>query len=443
MFIGLIFIFSTLLIGSILSWIIDNNGSILINWLGYEITTDVLTILLIFLFIVTMVFAVTYLLAKILSFRFPFFLKFFSLKSQNNKNADLVKKYFQAIDLMPEMLAAIEIKDIDNANDYQRKFSKLIKNPDLNNFLLGKIANAEKKFLIAEEYYKKITQNKPIQILIIKLKIEQALEIKDEKAAISYAKQILEIQRDDFETAKLLFTLYKKNGDFQATQNLINQYGIKTFSNELENKDIVIINSALAKDNYRKKKFFTAIKYCDIALNLDQDFLPALEIKLKSYIKIGFAFRARSIIKDLWQDRPNLILAEIFDLANYKSSPSDRVTKIKKLVQKQDHYLANLAIGLIAFKTGDFETARQYLLASIKQQKTSKAYKLLAYSERFLATKGGFSKTTAFKDQYNKYIKEASLLPKFGHYICSECSNTTIKWSPNCNACLKYDSFNF
>ena len=47
MLIGLVFIFSALLIGSLFSWIIDNNGSIIINWLGYEITTDILTILLI------------------------------------------------------------------------------------------------------------------------------------------------------------------------------------------------------------------------------------------------------------------------------------------------------------------------------------------------------------------------------------------------------------
>ena len=443
MLIGLIFIFSALLIGSLFSWIIDNNGSIIINWLGYEITTDILTILLILLFILVMVFAITYLVAKILSFRFPFFLKFFSAKSQSIRNTNLIKKYWQAIDLMPELLVAIEIKDFDSANNYQRKFSKLIKNPNLNNFLLGKIAKTEKKFSDAEEYYNKLTKTRLTEILLIKLKITQALEIKDEKAAVSYAKQILELKKDDLEIAKLLFALYKKNGDFKAAQNLIDEYGIKTFSSEIEKRDIVIINSALAKDFYQKKEFFTAIKYCNIALKIDQDFLPALEIKLKSYIKIGFAFRARSMIKDLWQNNPNLILAEIFDLSNHKSRPSDRIAKIKKLAKNSDHYLDNLAIGLIAFKNSDFETARQYLLASLKQEKTSKAYKLLAYSEKFLAIKSGFDKITAYKDQYNEYIKESLSLPKFGHYVCSKCLDSTIKWSPNCSSCTAYDSLNF
>jgi uncharacterized membrane-anchored protein len=441
MLISLIFIFCALLIGSLFSWIIDNNGSIIINWLGYEITTDILTILLILLFILAMVFAVTYLLARILSLRFPFFLKFFSAKSQNSKSANLIKKHFEAIDLLPELLVAIEIKDDASANNYQKRFSKLIKNPNLNNFLLGKIASDKKQFLIAEEYYRKITQNKLTEILIIKLKIAQALEIKDEKAVIAYAKQILELKKDDLEIAKLLFALYKKNGDFKATENLIDEYGIKTFSSEIEKRDIVIINSALANTSYQKKEFFTAIKYCNIALKIDQDFLPALEIKLKSYIKMGFAFRTRSIIKDLWQNHPNLILAEIFDLTNHKSSPSDRIVKIKKLAKNQDHYLDNLAIGLIAFKNSDFETARQYLLASLKQEKTSKAYKLLASSEKFLAIKSGFDKTTAYKDQYIKYIKESSSLPKFGHYICSKCFDSTTKWSPNCTSCKTYDSY--
>ncbi len=191
MLIGLVFIFSALLIGSLFSWIIDNNGSIIINWLGYEITTDILTILLILLFILVMVFAITYLVARILSFRFPFFLKFFSAKSQSIRNTNLIKKYWQAIDLMPELLVAIEIKDIDVANNYQRKFSKLIKNPNLNNFFLGKIAKSEKKFSDAEEYYNKLTKTRLTEILPIKLKITQALEIKDEKTAVSYAIQNL------------------------------------------------------------------------------------------------------------------------------------------------------------------------------------------------------------------------------------------------------------
>ncbi len=439
MFTSLILLFSALIIGSSLAWLLDNNGSVIINWLGYEITTDILTILLIFLFCAAMIFAITYLLAKILSLRFPFFLKFFAAKSQNKTMQGLVKKHLQAIDLLPELLLAIEVKDINNANYYQKKFSKLIKNPNLNNFFLGQIAGGEKKFALAEEYYHKISENKFTKILIIKSKIEQALEIKDDITAITYAKEILKLRKEDLEIAKLLFNLYKKNGNWPEIRSLINQYDVENFTDDFEKRDIVIINSALALDLYQKKQFFAAIKHCKIALKIEPNFLPALEIKLKSYIKQGLAFRTKWLIKDLWPTSKNLILAEIYDLTNHKLSAKDRIAKIKKLVKDQDHYLNNLAIGLIAFKVGEFETAKQYLVASLKQEKTSKAYKLLAASEKFLAIKSGLDKTSSYKEQYQKYLQKAASLPKSGQYICSKCSNSSLKWSPNCASCMAYD----
>lgn len=63
------------------SWLLDNNGHVLITWLGYELQTDVLTAILISAFFSLIVFAISYLFARILAIKFPSLLKFIFRKS--------------------------------------------------------------------------------------------------------------------------------------------------------------------------------------------------------------------------------------------------------------------------------------------------------------------------------------------------------------------------
>lgn len=69
-YIFIVFIFTTSLV-----WIIENNGSILINWLGYEIQTDILTAILICAFSLTLVALISYFLTRLLAIKFPQLLK--------------------------------------------------------------------------------------------------------------------------------------------------------------------------------------------------------------------------------------------------------------------------------------------------------------------------------------------------------------------------------
>jgi len=63
------FLILSILISASITWLASNNGSILINWFGYEISTDGLTASLVMIFLLLLVFATTYLLARILSFK--------------------------------------------------------------------------------------------------------------------------------------------------------------------------------------------------------------------------------------------------------------------------------------------------------------------------------------------------------------------------------------
>ncbi len=73
MFKTLRFLLIAVIIAASIAWMLDNNGSIVINWLGYEVRTDILTAILLAIFCAAVVFVVAYLSAKILSFKLPKF----------------------------------------------------------------------------------------------------------------------------------------------------------------------------------------------------------------------------------------------------------------------------------------------------------------------------------------------------------------------------------
>lgn len=77
------FLFIASIIAASIAWLLDNNGSIVIYWLGYEVKTDVLTAILLTIFFAISIFAIAYYTAKILSIRFPRFPKLFNKKKND------------------------------------------------------------------------------------------------------------------------------------------------------------------------------------------------------------------------------------------------------------------------------------------------------------------------------------------------------------------------
>jgi HemY protein len=431
MFTILWFIFIALIITTSMAWVLDHDGSVIINWLGYEVQTDILTAVLLSIFFALMVFSFAYLLARILAFRFPNLFKIFFRKKYFRSLEKILHRHHQGFDLMVKMLLALEVHDEKSAENLRKKFSQLIKNSALNDFFLGKILFEKREFKKSYELFSKFTDNRHAKILVLKSKFELALEHKDEDTAIAYAKQILTINNDDFITAKALFMLYKKVGLWQEAKSLILKYGSEKFQDELQKRDVAVINSALAIEAYQQKKFLTAIKHAKIALKSENNFLPATEILLKSWIKMGFAFKAKWIIKNLWRENPHLIFAEIFDLIHRKSSPKNRIKIMKKLAAQNDESpLSKLAIGMVAFRVGEKIEAKEILRSSLLQQKTYRAYKLLAFTEKALGN----------AEDSKKYFSKAEMLSKDDHYFCKSCGHLSSKWSAKCSSCDSYDS---
>lgn len=430
MFTVLWFLFIAFFISLATAWLVDHDGLVIINWLGYEVKTDILVAILVAVLITVLVFLVSYLIARILAIKFPNVFKIFFRRLYLRKLEKLVHRYRKSQKIMLQLLLATEAGDIKAADGFLSDFSAKIKNPKLNNFFLGKIAFKKGDFAKAADLFAKFGEDKNAKILVLKSKLEMALSAQDYSGGIAYAKQILSVKKDG-DIAKRLFVLYKKQGLWTEARELMSEYGAEKFKDELQKRDVAIMNTVIALENYQKKNFAKAIKHAKIALKSEEDFLPALEINLKSLIKKGFAFKARWMIKSAWRENPHLVLAEIYDMANHKLSAKDRFKAIKKLSDlNSDTSLGKLAVGVVAFRIGFNKEAAEFLRLALLKEKTYRAYKLLSKVEDLLGN----------KDEAKKYLAKAHMSPKSDHYTCNSCDHVSSSWTAKCSICDSYDS---
>lgn len=192
-----------------ISWMLTNNGSIIITWLGYEVRTDILTAIFCLLGLTLLTILTTNILTRLLSFKLCKIFEIFKpsevkqLKKINQKQQDGLRIIVQTI-------LAIELNDQKMADKLIAKLNKTIEDQDLKNLLMAKLAFASQDFEKCEKLLHKI-QEEQIDEMIKINKFYQALKNKNEKLAIEIAQGIKSKKNTDFRLYQKLERLFEKN----------------------------------------------------------------------------------------------------------------------------------------------------------------------------------------------------------------------------------------
>lgn len=419
------------LITSSIVWVIENNGTIEINWFDYNVQTDILTAILILGFFLISIATISYFLTRILAIKFPELLKLFFRKSYTRKLEKIITNHHQGFETLSKILIALEIQDYEYSKKLFKTYQKQIKYKTIQNFLEAKFAFFDKDFEKSEKIYNEFSNFYQGKILHLNAKFKNFIANNDLKKAIETGNEILQNTHNNIAIASDLVKIHKKNGDWRSTKTLIDKFGIENFAEELQKRDQVILNSSLAFDSYRNKKYFGAIKFAKNALLLQDHFLPAQEILIKSWAKLGMKFKAIKLIKSIWKENPHIILLEIYDSLNRKSKGKKRINLIKKLAFSNPQFkFANLAVAKLAYRVGNIQLSKEFLNLAILQEKTKTSYKLLARIEKIAGN----------SEEYEKLINISNALPDDGKYTCNNCGHRSSKWSSVCENCSKVDT---
>ena len=120
---------------AIVGWIINNNGEVVINWLGYEIVTDVFMIIVIAILVLAIVVTIAYLLTKIFSFKLGSIATKFHNKRRDKKLERMEKNSEVSYLYLTKILAYLDEHDIKLARKFFKQFCALVDNKDIIEYL--------------------------------------------------------------------------------------------------------------------------------------------------------------------------------------------------------------------------------------------------------------------------------------------------------------------
>ena len=367
------------------SLVLDNNGTLIIEWLDYQINTDVFTVILILIFSFFFFAFLFHLLIRLLSIKFPFFLKTFFKKTYTKKIEQSLKRQLKGYESLTNILLAIQNQDSDLAKFYYQDFNFHIKNKPLNSVLQANIALLNQDFSLVEKNLENLSNNNDsAKVLLIFSKLKNYLHQNHQASAIICANQILQIQPFHLPTIKILIDIYRQNNMLKSLQDLINQK--KSFiikNNLIFNFELAQIKAQKSWQYFKNKQNLLAINAAKQALKIFPNLFLAEKIIIKSYLYLGLKTIANKYLISFFNQNPNYYLIKWHYFLHKKNSYQNQL-KLAKNFSKKSGVFIDFTIAYIAFKNSDFKLAYTHLLKFLQIEKSNQAYILLAYTYKNL-----------------------------------------------------------
>jgi len=378
---------------------IENNGTLEILWLGYLVKTDILTSIAILIISYCALAIIFTILAKIFHFNFASVKKFFSPNKLKALTKSLQKDE-QSFRLILQILQNLENGDDKEALKIHKQLIKTSKNQDLNDFLLAKIHFNLGDYKKSQEIAGKIEDN-ATSMLILASELELAVKKKDNTQISSLIEDIILKSPQDSQNKTLKKAICIKVNDlasldnYEEARDLLD--GRKILSKDPEiSKLFAFVNNSIALKAAGKKSFITAIRQANKALDFDKNYIPAYEVKIRSWLALGFTLKSRNEIKKLYKQTKNPVFITLFDESLKGQSKEKRLSTIKKFIGTN----------------------------SLKSNKRMNF--LNKSSKKVSASEGG---NVNYQD-----------LDKINHYSCSKCNSNFERWQPKCPSCNAINS---
>lgn len=128
-----------LIIALSISWVVDNNGLVSIQWLGYEIKTDILTSILLIIMAAMSIFIFAYFLGRLFSINLLQIFRIFSKKREISSLKRAIKEQDIALDLLFDIFVKLESDEGKECKKLFKKFGKLVEKPQLNDYIANQI----------------------------------------------------------------------------------------------------------------------------------------------------------------------------------------------------------------------------------------------------------------------------------------------------------------
>lgn len=164
------------------------------------------------------------------------------------------------------------------------------------------------------------------------------------------------------------------------------------------------------------------------AVKTDADFLPAALHLLRLHVAAGRGAEAESVLASAWKHTPSGLLLEACRVLWTGDDAAARLGRLERLAENNpNHQESHLAIGEVAVAAERWGLARRHLVAAAKAAPNAAASRLMAVVEE-QETPGTANAALVWRR------KEAEAPPPPA-WRCGACGAVQAEWSVTCSAC--------
>ncbi len=405
-------------------WFIENDGSVIVQWLGYRIQTSITFSLLASLVLLVLLTTVIQIILWIKNAPGKY------RKSRKDKKRE------QGLTALTRGFAAIAAGDVPQAKRLTKHAISYLGDIPLTKLLSAQTSQLEGNREAAKIQYTSMLENKETEIIAIKGLLLEAKKDGDINRAIFLAEKALIMKPDADWAILILLDLYKITKRWSDAEEVITRaLKKKIATNEISNRSLAVVCLAKSTDLVKSGHIDDALNEIKKAYKILPDFVPIANSYASLLLHLSYKRKATKIIETCWSQCPHPDLATTY-LSIFSDEKGEKKLKYieKLLIIKPDNIEGHIAAARAALSVDLLDDARHHLKMALDISETRSACKLMAELEK---------QQMSGSDIVQQWLQRAETANSDTSWHCTKCGFISRVWSASCTNCSSFDSFDW
>lgn len=402
-------------------WFAENDGSIVIEWMGYNIQTSVAVAVL---FFITTLIICTLFLQVIL---------WIKSAPGRYKKALKERRLNNGLMALTQGFAAIAAGDTKQALTLAKKASHNLNNIPITKLLSAQTAQLEGNRELAKVHYTSMLDDKETEIIAIKGLLIEAKQDNDLPKALFLAEKAYGLKPNTDWVILILIDLYKKLGKWNKAEEITKKaLKYKLISNDAATRSLGLFAFAEYEEKLILENNSSNDHLIKKAYKLVPDLIPISTAYAKMLTRTGKTRKAVKILENQWRVTPHPYIAAAYMDIYAPETHEIRLEKAERLFQLSgEHQEGHAIFASVALDAGQTGIARKHLMAALSYGETRSICLMMADLETI--EKANYSSVHHWRER-------AIFANNLAIWVCTNCGTKLYKWHINCDKCNAFDS---
>jgi HemY protein len=404
-------------------WFSDNDGSVIMEWMGYRIQTSV-SILTLTLLMFCVLFTVSV----------QFFFWCINTPKRLKRSLEDHKKK-KGMEAVTQGFVAIASGDSKEARHYTSRAESFLGKHILTRLLSVQTAQLEGDVDTMRAEYTAMLEHDETELIAIKGLLVQARQDKDWDKAAFLAEKLEKMRPNAEWILPILLDCYKRTRQWKKASETLN----RTHKNHLIDENSYRHLSAvlhLAEASYAPpNELLTLTDLYATAYKRDQLCVPAV-LQYAAHLRVLEEPRkAKRILEQCWDKTQHPHLLDAFLELHEDLSHEKRFRLMEKIVnQHPDQVEGRLLVARLALQASQLDQASHHAHAAIATRETVGGCRTIAAI---------LKQERASAEEIENWLRRAEHALPDPAWRCTSCNHTVQSWHHECPSCRGFDTLNW